>query len=282
VTPEDVARVAKQYLKPSNSTLGRFIPTDAPDRSEVPATPDLVSKLKDYKGNGPIQEGEVFEPTAANIEARLVRTTLPVGLKVVLLPKKTRGGTVLAQVSLHFGDEKSLNGKSAVARLTGGLLMRGTQKHTRQQLQDELDKIKVRLNANGSLTGATVNIDTVQAGLLPGLRLAAEVLREPAFPESELELVRQPILAGLENSRSEPTAIASLALSRHLASPYPAGDPRAVATLDEQIADLKKVTLADVKKFYADLYGASNGELVVVGDFDVAETQKLIADLFGS
>src|SRR5215831_529406 len=216
VTPEDVARVAKQYLKPSNGTLGRFIPTEAPDRSEVPPTPDLVSKLKDYKGNGPIQEGEVFDPTPANIEARLVRTTLSNGLKVVLLPKKTRGGTVLAQISLHFGDEKSLNGKSAVARLAGALLMRGTQKHTRQQLQDELDKIKVRLNVNGALTGASANIDTVQAGLLPGLRLAAEVLREPSFPETELEQIRQTMLAGLENSRSEPTAIASLALNRHL------------------------------------------------------------------
>jgi zinc protease len=282
VTPADVARVAKQYLKTSNSTIGRFNPTDAPDRSEVPPAPDLVSKLKDYKGNGPIQEGEVFDPTPANIEARLVRATLPSGLKVVLVPKKNRGGTVIATVSLHFGDEKSLAGRSAAARLAGPLLIRGTQKHTRQQLQDELDTLKVRLNVNGSLTGATANFDTVQASLLPGLRLAAEVLREPSFPESELEQIRQNMLAGLENSRSEPTAIASLALSRHLASPYPAGDPRAVPTLDEQIADLKKVTLADVKKFYADFYGASNAELVVVGDFDSAEVQKLAGELFGS
>ena len=282
VTPADVARVAKQYLKTSNSTIGRFIPTDAPDRSEVPPAPDLISKLKDYKGNGPIQEGEVFDPTPANIESRLVRATLPSGLKVVLLPKKNRGGTVLATVSLHFGDEKSLSGKSAAARLAGALLMRGTQKHTRQQLQDELDKLKVRLNVNGALTGASANVDTVQASLIPGLRLAAEVLREPSFPESELEQIRQNMLAGLENSRSEPTAIASLALSRHLASPYPAGDPRAVQTLDEQIADLKKVTLADVKKFYGDFYGGSNGELVVVGDFDQAEVQKLATELFGS
>ncbi|HEY6341765.1 MAG TPA: pitrilysin family protein [Bryobacteraceae bacterium] len=282
VTPDDVARVAKQYLKQSNMTLGRFVPTETPDRSEIPAAPDLVSKLKDYKGNGPIQEGEVFNPTAANIEARLIRATLPNGLKVVLLPKKNRGGTVLATVSLHFGDEKSLAGRSAAARLAGVLLMRGTEKHTRQQLQDELDKLKVRLNAGGTLTGASANVDTVEAGLLGGLRLAAEVLREPAFPESELEQVRQTMLAQLENSRSEPTAIASVALSRHLASPYPAGDPRAVQTLDEQIADLKKVTLADVKKFYTDFYGGSNGELAVVGDFDATEVQKLAAELFGS
>ena len=40
VTPADVARVAKAYLKSSNRTLGEFIPTTAPDRAEIPATPD--------------------------------------------------------------------------------------------------------------------------------------------------------------------------------------------------------------------------------------------------
>jgi zinc protease len=281
VKPEDVARVAKQYLKASNRTLGRFLPTDAPDRSEIPPTPDLVAKLKDYKGDAAATEGEVFDPSPANIEARAIRTTLPNGLKIILLPKKNRGGTVLATVSLHFGDEKSLFGRSPAAAMTGSLLMRGTQQHTRQQLQDELDKLKVQLNVGGSVMGATANINTVQASLLPALRLAAEVLRQPVFPEAEMEQIRQNQLAGLENSRSEPAAIASIALSRHLA-PYPPGDPRAVSTLDEQIADVKKVTLAEVKKFYADFYGASNGELVVVGDFDPAEVQKLATELLGS
>jgi zinc protease len=187
---------------------------------------------------------------------------------------------VLATVSLHFGDEKSLFGRSAAAGMAGSLLMRGTRQHTRQQLQDELDKLKVQMNVGGSVVGASANINTVQANLLPALRLAAEVLRQPSFPENEMEQIRQNQLAALENSRSEPTAIAARAMSRHLA-PYPAGDPRAVETLDEAIADAKNVKLADIKKFYADFYGASNGELVVVGDFDAAEVQKLVTELFG-
>jgi zinc protease len=281
VKPEDVARVAKQYLKVSNRTLGRFLPTDAPDRSEIPPTPDLVAKLKDYKGDAAAQEGEVFDPSPANIEARAIRATLPSGLKIVLLPKKNRGGTVLATMSLHFGDEKSLMGRSAAASMAGNLLMRGTQQHTRQQLQDELDKLKAQMGVGGSATGASASINTVQASLVPALRLAAEVLREPSFPESDLEQIRQNLLASLESSRSEPASIVSLAMSRHLA-PYPAGDPRAVPTLDERIAETKAITLADVKKFYADFYGASNGELAVVGDFDPAEVQKVLTELFGA
>jgi zinc protease len=70
-------------------------------------------------------------------------------------------------------------------------------------------------------------------------------------------------------------------LNRHLFAAYPKGDTRYVPTVDESIENLKAVTLADVKKFYSDFYGASNAELAVVGDFDVAEVQKLATELFG-
>ena len=53
-------------------------------------------------------------------------------------------------------------------------------------------------------------------------------------------------------------------------------------TTEEQIEDLKKVTLADVRKFYAEFYGASHGELVAVGQFDQPALQKTAAELLGS
>ncbi|MEP7338692.1 MAG: pitrilysin family protein, partial [Acidobacteriota bacterium] len=62
--------------------------------------------------------------------------------------------------------------------------------------------------------------------------------------------------------------------------PYPKGHVKYTATPDETIADLKAATLDDVKKFYADFYGAGNGELSVVGDFDEKEVAKLANDLF--
>ena len=282
VTPEEVARVAKQYLKPDNRTIGRYLPADKPDRSVIPPSPDIVAELKDYKGKAAIQEGEVFDPSPANIDARATRVTLPGGLKLVLLPKKTRGGTVIASLQLHFGDEKSLVDKGAAPRMAGGLLMRGTQKHTRQQLQDEFDKIKAQVGVSGTLTGAGASIETVRAGLVPALRLAAEILREPTFPESDFEQVRQAAIAQLEAGRREPQNMARTAMNRFLNASYPPGDPRYSLTIDESIDQLKKVTLDDAKKFYADFYGASNGELAVVGDFDAAEVRKVVEELFSS
>jgi zinc protease len=281
VTPVDVARVARTYLKPSNRTIGRYYPAESADRVVVPPTPDIAAMLKDYQGRAAVEEGEAFDPSPLSIESRVTRVTLPGGLKLVLLPKKTRGATVVAAMTLHFGDEKSLNGKNAAATMAGSLLMRGTQKRNRQQIQDEIDRLKARLNVGGGVTSANVTIDTIRASIVPALRLAAEILKEPVFPESELELIRQQSIARVEAGRSDPQQIAVNATNRHVA-PYPPGDPRAVMTFDENLAALKAVTIGDVRNFYRQFYGASNAELAVVGDFDAAEVRKLAEELFGS
>jgi zinc protease len=57
---------------------------------------------------------------------------------------------------------------------------------------------------------------------------------------------------------------------------------RHVRTLEEQIEDLKKVTLDDVKAFHQRFYGASQGEFIVVGKFDPAPLQTAAAELLGS
>lgn len=76
-------------------------------------------------------------------------------------------------------------------------------------------------------------------------------------------------MTGIESQKSEPRAVASTELGR-VFNIYPKGHPNYSGTIDEDIADIKAVTLDDVKKFYKDFYGASNGQLTVVGDFDAA------------
>ncbi|MEP6569063.1 MAG: pitrilysin family protein [Acidobacteriota bacterium] len=278
VTPEEVTQVAARYFKPSNRTLGLFIPTAKPDRAEIPATPDLSAALKDYKGDAKVAEGEAFDPSPANIEARTVRTAAG-GIKLALLPKKTRGGKVVAQMALRYGDEKSLMNKSAAARLGGGMLMRGTTEHTRQQIQDELDRLKARARVVGGPAQATVTIETTRENLPAVMRLVAEMLRESTFPANEFDLLKQEELANVEQNKSEPAQIAFTAFSRAL-SPYPKGDVRYVTTSAEDVVDIAATTLDQVKQFYQDFYGASNAQLSVIGDFDDKEVTKLAGELF--
>jgi zinc protease len=281
VTPADVLRVAKAYLKSSNRTLGEFIPTATPDRAEIPATPNPADRFKDFKGGAAEQQGETFDPTPANIEARVQRSTLPNGMKLVLFPKQTRGGMVSAVINIRFGDEKSLFGKSTDGELAGSLLMRGTKTRNKQQIQDETDRLKAQINVSGSVTGASANIRSTGANLPDALRLVRDLFRESTFPEPEFEQVRLQQIQGAESGKTDPQTLAATELRRHLNERYPKGDVRYVDTLDESIDELKAAKLEDVRQFYQHFYGPGEGEIVISGQFDQAEVKKLVAELFG-
>jgi zinc protease len=281
VTPEDVQRVAAAYLKPSNRTVGLYIPAAKPDRSQVPAAPDVAQMLKGYKGDALLAAGEAFDPSPSNIESRVVRVTLPNGLRLALLPKKTRGATVAVAATFRFGSEKSLRNRSREASLAAQMLMRGTTEHSRQQIRDEFDRLNARVNVFGGTTQAGLSVETKRDNLAPVLKLLAEVLREPSFPETEFEQLKQEQLTQIEGSKSQPQSVAMTNFRRHLHT-FEKGDVRYVATPDEMIDEIKATTLAAVKKFYADFYGASNGQLSMVGDFDEKEIQQLLTEQLGS
>jgi zinc protease len=281
VKPEDVKRVAETYLKPSNRTIANFIPTQKPDRAEIGPAPDVASLVKDYKGDTAVVEGEAFDPAPSNIDSRTTRMDLTGGLKLALLPKKTRGNTVVLSLTLRFGDLQSLTNRGTAAQLAGQMLMRGTAKHSREQIKEEFDKLKARAFVSGGATSAGASIETTRENLPAAFRLVAEILREPAFPAAEFETLKKETLAGIESQRSQPQAVGFLAFNRHL-NRYPKSDPRYVGTIEEEIEEVKAVSLEDTRKFYTDFYGASTGELAVVGDFDPKEVEKLAGELFGN
>jgi zinc protease len=281
VTPDDVKRVATAYLKPSNRTIGEFIPEAKPDRAEIPAKTDVAATVKDYKGEAAIAQGEAFDPSPRNIESRTERFTLPSGMKVALLTKKTRGASVHAVISLHFGTVESLKNKDGIGSLTASSLIRGTTSMNRQQIQDEIDRLKTQLQISGSATGVTVTIETARATLPAVLGLAGSILKTATIPDSEFDQIRKSEITSLEYSKTEPQAIAPLRLMRAL-YPFPRGDVRATETIEESIEDMQKATPEEAREFYKTFYGANHAEASVVGDFDSAEVKKALTDLFGT
>jgi zinc protease len=284
VTPSDVARVAARYLTRNNRTVGLYVPAAEAQRVAVPETPDVRELVKDYKGSQAVAAGEAFDPTPANIEGRVQRSQLAGGVKVALLPKKTRGETVVAQLTLRYGNEESLKGQHAAAQILGSLMLRGTRSHTRQQLQDELDKLGARLTSGGRFGGSgtlgavTFNLECKRDKLPAVLRLLGEVLREPTFPQDEFDVLKRQNRETLEKGLTEPTTLAARALQRKI-NPYPKDDVRHVPTAEESLARLDALTVEQVRKLYAEQLGAQAGELAVVGDFDPAETPRLVQEL---
>ncbi|MES2047340.1 MAG: pitrilysin family protein, partial [Pseudomonadota bacterium] len=62
-----VQAAAIKYLKTTNRTLGRFIPTDTVDRTEVPSKPDVMAMVNGYTGRAVVAQGEAFDPSPANV-----------------------------------------------------------------------------------------------------------------------------------------------------------------------------------------------------------------------
>jgi zinc protease len=160
------------------------------------------------------------------------------------------------------------------------MLSRGTTKRDRQAFEDELDKLRAKLGIDGSATDITATGQTVRENLPALLRLLAEALRSPAFPESEFDTLKRELRGALEEGRSDPQAIVVRAVARHN-NPYPPDDVRYQPTLDEEIARVDATSLATVRDFHSRFLGAQHAEIAIVGDFDPAEIRTLLGELFG-
>jgi len=282
VTPDAVRRVAATYLRPTNRTLASFYPVDeTPERAAVPPPPDVAALVEGYTGREAVTEGEAFDPTPSNIDARTQRLEFGNGFKLALLPKENRGDAVSVSFTFRFGTEETLLGKSATAGLAAAMLRRGTTSRTRQELEDEIDRLQANFGMGGSVLLLGGSIETTRSNLPPMLRLVNEMLREPAFDEQEFETLKQESMAAIERQMSEPQPLAVSAFQRHL-NQWPVDHPRYVPTMEENLERLRTVTLDGVREFWREYYGAQGGTMSVVGDFDSDEIHSLVEELMGS
>jgi len=282
VTPDAVRRVAATYLRPTNRTLASFYPVDeTPERAEVPPPPDVAALVEGYTGREAVEEGEAFDPTPSNIDARTRRLEFGNGFKLALLPKQNRGDAVAVSFTLRFGTEETLQDKAAAASLAAAMLRRGTTSRSRQELEDEIDRLQANFGMGGGVLTIGGSIETTRMNLPPMLRLVNEMLREPAFDEAEFETLKQEQMAAIERQMSEPQALAVSAFQRHL-NRWPATHPRYVPTMEEDLERIRAVTLDEARGFWQEFYGAQGGTMSVVGDFDSDEIHTLVEELMGS
>lgn len=277
VTPEDVQRVAALYTRAENRTIGMFIPTDKPSYVTIPDTGNIAAMVDGYQGRKAIAQGEKFEATLENIEKRTKLTTLQSGVQAALLPKKSRGEQVVLSLSLNFGTLTSLQGYDTAANYIGPLMLRGTKEKSHQEIQDILDALGATLSISSSAGSLDISILAKRDTLPKVLALTKEIIETPSFPEEELQVMLQQQITALEASKSEPQSLAMNLLARTL-TPYPVDDIRATLPVEDQIGQLKEVSIDDVIKLFNEQIGNQSGELVAVGDFDIESVTPLIQD----
>ncbi|MBL8325839.1 MAG: insulinase family protein [Rubrivivax sp.] len=279
-TLADVNRVARERLRADNRTVAIYRPVAEPQRAPAPARVDVAALVKDYQGDPNVALAEAFDATPAHLDQRSQTSALPGGLKVLLLPKGTRGRAVQAQLLLRYGDESSLAGRRTVDSFVANLLNKGGGGLTRQQIADRFDQLRAEVAFGAAEQGVAVSVRTVREHLPATIGLIGQLLRQPAFPAPALEEVRRAYLTSLEEQRREPEAVVANALAR-LANPYPANDWRHAATFDELEARAKGITVAQLRDFHARLYSAQRGEFAAVGDLDVGAVKVALQAAFG-
>jgi zinc protease len=202
-------------------------------------------------------------------------------VKYAYLPKKTRNQVVSLLINIHFGNDKDLEGKNTASAVMPLLLTRGTQKKTRQEIDDAMAKLQAQWRISGSAGELQVSILCRKDAVNGVLELLHEVLHEPAFSAEELEIIKRQSKDLLEKNKTEPGALANRLLQRKL-SPYPATDVRYTPTFEESAERLNKLTIEDIRDLYKNIFGVGEAEVVAVGDFEpmgVSEHAKKILDL---
>jgi len=280
VTLADVNRVAKQYLQTSNRTVGIYIPTAEPQRTPVASTPDVDAVIWGYTGRPEFSIGEAFDPTPAAIEARVKRSKIE-GVKVALLSKKNRGGSVIVRLRLRYGSAKSLFGLGTACSVLPSLMIRGTKSLSAEQLQDRLDELQTTLVADGKAGEAEFLMQTKREHLVDALGVLKQIIREPVLPEAELEILKRDSHGTLEESSTEPKMLAMRAVQQKL-SPYPKGDVRYYPSIAEELDLVERLDRSTLQRLYGEFLSAMAGELAIVGDYDeVSATQaaaKMLSD----
>ena len=201
--------------------------------------------------------------------------TLGNGMKVTFVPFGTIPKvSVYAIVGTGHIDEGS--SEVALADVTGEMMREGTATRSATQIAEEVAGM-------GGELSVFVGDDRIQVGGAvlsergPDMvRLEADLLRNPRFPESELARITATKAREVSIARSQPLSLAQEQFMKTIYGDHPYGRLFPTDTM------LKGYTVAQVRNFHARNFGAARAHLYVVGVFDGAAVERAVRDAFES
>jgi zinc protease len=162
--------------------------------------------------------------------------------------------------------------KLGLAGLTANMMDEGAAGKTALQLSDEIDFLGTSISVSGGLHTSGVSMRSTTSKFDESLKLFADILLRPDFPDNELARLRKQYLTSLIQAYDRPQAIAAAATSQLVFGKTHQYGRTTVGT--EQ--SLNSITVADLKNFYSTYYKPNNAFLVIVGDVD---TKAVIAKI---
>jgi zinc protease len=276
VTAADVQRVAQAYLIPEARTVGHFIPTDDGGPAAPPPQEASARVEKAKRGDRPIP---LPRPSKTPLIRRAVeRFRLPNGLTVVVQANPANP-TVALRLGLPAGGIVEPRDTPGLASLTAGMLTRGTAKRTALEFATALENVGASLGASADALTTMISGSAQSKDFDLVMDLLAELLREPAFPATELERLRGQVLAQLQQARTRPDSLARRAFERSI---YPDGHPLRPETLEEAERAVQSTTRDDLAAFHRQQFGPDHAVLVVAGDVAPERVRSAVEERLGS
>lgn len=202
--------------------------------------------------------------------------SLPNGLRIVLLPSNKVPTFNMQMVILSGGlaDRADYHG---LANFTAALLREGTAKRSSKEIAEQADALGSTIGATSGLSSltSTVSASGLVESLDQTLDIFSDVVRNPSFPQAEVDKYKSRTLAQLQFQRSIPQFLAQEQFSKAIYGSHP-------ASLVAPPADsLKKLTSKDLADFHSTYYRPNNAILAVVGDVTMKELMPKIQKAFG-
>jgi len=224
------------------------------------------------KGKAPVNK-EVLKVKLPRAE----EATLKNGLQVILLPahKVPTFNMQLVVLSGGLADKPDYRG---LASFTASLLREGTKTRSSKDIAEQVDALGATLTANSGLSTMTsvINASGLVENLDQTLDLFADVIRNPTFPQAEVDKYKTRTLAQLQFQRSIPQFLAAEQFQRAI---YGTNHPASLVAPPAE--SLKKLTSKDLADFHAMYYRPNNAILAIVGDVTMKEIMPKLEKVFG-
>lgn len=173
-------------------------------------------------------------------------------------------------------DEPSAEGGATV--LAARALTEGTLRHDAIALIEASERLGASLRAEAGWDTTVIGVDVPAERLAPALELLAEVVHEPAFPDREVERLRDQRLNAILQARAEPGRRADEAFVERVYSPL-SPYARPSGGREETVRGLDPAIL---RRAYLRRAGFERAALVVGGDLSGIDVAGLAEPLVGT
>ena len=239
----------------------------------APAQQQQTTKGAVVKGKAPVSKEVLKVKLPRAEEARLAN-----GLQVVLF-RSTKVPTFNMQMVVLSGGLSDPADYRGLASFTASWLREGTKTRASKDIAEQIDSLGATLGAGSGFSSMTTNVSA--GGLVENfdqtLEILADVIRNPTFPQAEVDRYRNRTLAQLQFLRSNPQFLAQEQFSRAI---YGTSHPASVVTPPTD--SLKKLSSKDLAEFHAKYYRPNNAILAIVGDVTMKEIMPKLEKAFGS